>query len=279
MLIERLARARVAPPSLSPRQENSMRHLALAFLMLAALPASATEWNGAGELGLALARGNAESDTLNAKLDLKKDDERWLYEVNAAALRASGEVDVVEADGSVGRDKVTNASRWQLGGKAGYKYNDRMYFFGAVRYDNDDFAPYEWQAIVSAGVGYKFIDSETTKFSGEAGPGWRRTQPIDVLVEVPAPPRLVEQDAESDAVLRGTLAYEHKLSETTTLVDNFLVEAGSDKTFLQNELGVQVQINESLALKSSLQVRHNTETTGSTEKTDTLLTTNIVVGF
>jgi putative salt-induced outer membrane protein YdiY len=42
---------------------------------------------------------------------------------------------------------------------------------------------------------------------------------------------------------------------------------------------VQVQINESLALKTSLQVRHNTETTGSTEKTDTLLTTNIVVGF
>ena len=256
-----------------------MNRLFPALLVLAALPAGAADWTGAGELGLALARGNAESDTLNAKLDLKKDDERWLYEVNAAALRASGEVDVIEADGSIGRDKVTNASRWQVGGKVGYKYTDRMYFFGSARYDNDDFAPYEWQAIISAGVGYKFIDSEATKFTGEAGPGWRRTQPIDLLVEVPAPPRLVEQDAETDAVLRGTLAYEHKLTESTTLVDSFLVESGSDNTFLQNELGVQVQINESLALKTSLQVRHNTKTTGSTEKTDTLLTTNIVVGF
>jgi putative salt-induced outer membrane protein len=256
-----------------------MHRLLPAVLVFAALPATAADWRGAGELGLALARGNAESDTLNAKVDLKKDDERWLYEVNASALRASGEVDVIQADGSVGRDKVTNASRWQLGGKMGYKPTDRMYFFGSARYDNDDFAPYEWQAIVSAGVGYKFIDSEATKFTGEAGPGWRRTQPIDLLVELPAPPRLVAQDAESDAVLRGTLSYEHKLTGSTTLVDGFLLEAGSDNTFIQNELGLQVQINDSLALKTSLQVRHNTETTGSTERTDTLLTTNIVVGF
>ena len=252
---------------------------AIALLAAAPFAAHAEAWTGAGELGLALARGNADSDTINAKLELKKEDERWLYQVDAAALRASGEVDVIEADGSAGRDKVTNASRWQIGGKLGYKYTDRMYFFGSARYENDDFAPYEWQAIVSAGVGYKFIDSEATRFTGEAGPGWRRIQPIDVLVETPPPARLVAQDAESDAVLRGTLAFEHKLTATTTLVDNFLVEAGSDNTFIQNELGVQVQINQSLALKTALQVRHNTDVTGDTEKTDTLLTTNIVVGF
>jgi putative salt-induced outer membrane protein len=258
-----------------------MHRLAIALVVLAASPSvtEAQEWAGAGELGLALARGNADSDTINAKLELKKEDDRWLYQIDASALRASGEVDVTEANGSVGRDKVTNASRWQLGGKAGYKYTDRMYLFGAARYDNDDFAPYEWQAIVSAGVGYRFIDTETTRFAGEAGPGWRRIQPIDVLVTTPPPADLIAQDAESDAVLRGTLAYEHKLTATTTLVDNFLIEAGSDNTFIQNELGVQVQINQSLALKSALQVRHNTDVTGSTEKTDTLLTTNIVVGF
>jgi putative salt-induced outer membrane protein len=252
---------------------------ALLLLAFAPLGAQAADWTGAGEFGLALARGNAESDTLNAKLELKKEDERWLYQVDAAALRASGEVDVVESDGSIGRDKVTNASRWGLGGKVGYKYTERMYFFGAARYENDDFAPYEWQAIASVGVGYKFIDDDTTKFSGEVGPGWRRIQPIDVLVLTPPPPRLVEQDAESDAVLRGTLAYEHKLTATTTIVDTFLVEAGSDNTFLQNDLGVQVAMSDRLALKAGVQVRHNTDAPAGVDKTDTLLTTNIVVAF
>lgn len=251
----------------------------LLLLAIAPLGLQARDWTGNGELGLALARGNADSDTVNAKLELKKEDERWLYQVDAAALRASGEVDVLEADGTVGRDKVTNASRWQVGGKVGYKYTERMYFVGAARYDNDDFAPYDWQAILSLGVGYKFIDDERTKFSGEVGPGWRRIQPIDVLVETPPPARIVEQDAESDAVLRGTLSYEHKLTETTTLVDSFLLEAGSDNTFIQNDLGVQVQMNERLALKAGLQVRHNTEAPSGVDKTDTLLTTNIVVGF
>lgn len=254
----------------------------LATLVLAAAApfgAQAGDWAGSGELGLAYASGNADSETLNAKLDLKKDDERWLYEVNAAALRASGEVDVIEADGSVGRDKVTNANRWQVGGKVGYKHTDRLYFFGSGRYDNDDFAPYEWQWIVSAGVGYKFIDTEATQFTGEVGPGWRRTQPIDGLVTDPPPARLVELDAESDAVLRGTLAYKHQLTATTSIVDDFLLESGSDNTFLQNDFGLQVQINESLALKAGVQVRHNTEAPDGVDKTDTLLTTNIVVGF
>lgn len=241
--------------------------------------ASAADWTGSGELGLAYARGNADSETANAKLDLKKDDEAWLYEVNAAALRASGEVDVVRADGSAGREKVTNASRWELGGKVGYKYTDRMYFFGSARYDNDDFASYEWQLIVSAGVGYKFIDSEATKLVGEVGPGWRRTQPIDVLVAVPPPARLVEAEKTSDGIVRGTLSYEHQLTPNTQIVDAFLVESGGGSTFLQNDLGLKVQMSEKLALKTGIQVRHNTEVPAGVDKTDTLITTNIVVGF
>jgi putative salt-induced outer membrane protein len=239
----------------------------------------AGDWTGSGELGLAYARGNADSETANAKVDLKKDDENWLYEVNAAALRASGEVDVVRADGTVDREKVTNASRWELGGKVGYKYTDRMYFFGSGRYDNDDFASYEWQLIVSAGVGYKFVDREGTKLVGEIGPGWRRVQPIDVLVETPPPARFVEADKTSDGIVRGTLSFEHQLTPNTQIVNAFLVESGGGSTFLQNDLGLKVQMSEKLALKTGLQVRHNTEVPAGVDKTDTLITTNIVVGF
>ena len=69
------------------------------------------------------------------------------------------------------------------------------------------------------------------------------------------------------------------LTETTELTNAFLVEAGSDNTFVQNELGVSVKINSSLALKTALQTRHNTDVKPGIDKTDTLFTTNLVFGF
>lgn len=251
----------------------------IALFAFAASSAAAAEWTGTGELGLAYARGNAESETFNSKFEFKKEDEQWLYQANAAALRASGEVPVVNADGTAGRDKVTNASRWELGGKVGYRYTDRLYFFGSARYDNDDFASYEWQLILSAGAGYKFIDSEQTKLVGEVGPGWRQVQPIDALIELPPPARLVGLDKESDGVVRGTVSFSHQLTASTSLVDLLLVESGGGSTFAQNDLGLQVQINERFALKTGLQFRHNTDVPAGVDKTDTLLTTNVVVGF
>ena len=53
--------------------------------------------------------------------------------------------------------------------------------------------------------------------------------------------------------------YAHQLTETTQLVDTLLVEAGEDNTSLQNDLGVAVKVNASLALKTTLQIRHNTD--------------------
>lgn len=253
--------------------------VAFALLVLLASPAIAGEWAGSGELGLAYARGNAESETFNAKFEFKKEDEHWLYEANAAALRASGEVPVINADGSAGRDSVTNASRWELGGKVGYRYTDRLYFFGSARYDNDDFAAYQWQLILSAGAGYKFIDTETTKLVGEVGPGWREVQPIDALIAVPPPARLVKLDKESDGVVRSTVSFSHQLTANTSLVDLLLVESGGGNTFAQNDLSLQVQINERFALKTGLQFRHSSEVPAGVDKTDSLLTTNIVVGF
>ena len=59
------------------------------------------------------------------------------------------------------------------------------------------------------------------------------------------------------------------------------VQAGAalcwgDNTFAQNDIGIAVSINASLALKAAVQVRHNTEVPVGTERTDTLTSVNIV---
>ena len=85
--------------------------------------------------------------------------------------------------------------------------------------------------------------------------------------------------SEGEVIGRGLLAYKHAFTDTTAFVDTLLVEAGSDNTFVQNDAGLSVAINKAFALKLSYQVRHNTDVTPGTKKTDQLMTTNLVYNF
>ncbi len=232
-----------------------MKKNLLAVIILAALPVSvhAADWTGTGEFGFVMARGNADTDALNLKLGMKKDADNWLHEYYAAALRAS-----VNGDAS--------ASRFELGGKSGYKFSDTSYMFGALRYENDDFASYEHQTTFSAGYGFWAIKDETTNLQFEIGPGVRRA-------------KLISGETESDAILRGWMNYSHKFNASTELYETLLVEASSDNKFVQNDFGVQVKMSDALALKAGLQWRHNSDVPVGVKKNDTLTTLNLVYGF
>ncbi len=238
--------------------------VSLGALPLFAQAAEKRGWSGEAEFGLAVASGNSESETVNGKFAFNRDADEWFYNLNAAALRA-------KADDSL------SANRYEIGGKYGYKFGERLYLFGSFRYDRDDFASYDWQTILSTGVGYRFIDSEATTLVGEFGPGLRRVQPIEVLIGVPPVP--VSPDTESDTIVRGSLDFKHQLTASTSIGNLFLVESGGGNTFMQNDLGISVQMSERFALKAGYQLRRNTEVPVGVEKTDRLFTTNLVVGF
>lgn len=222
-------------------------------LLLIALPASA-DWEGQGELGGVLARGNTETETLNAKVDMTKATEQWNHLVGASILRNT-------------TDDVTSANRWELRGESQYALTERSYLFGALRYEDDQFTDYAYQATASAGYGYRFIDTETTKLDGKLGIGYRQSE------------LRATGETEDDAILRGAVDFSHQLTETTRVFDKFLVEAGPDNTFLQNILGIEVKMTDALALGLSYELRHNTDVLPGTERTDQVLTAALVFGF
>lgn len=240
--------------------------LGVALLSALSLAANAQEWTGQGEFGLVLSNGNADNLTVNGKVDFKYEEDQWLYNVYGLALRAES------AD-------VNTANRYELGGKAGYKFSDRAYMLGSLRHENDDFAPYEYQTTVAVGFGYKAIDDDATQLSFEVGPGYRRYQPVDVFVATPAPGHYVSLDSEGDFIGRGFMDFKHKLTDNTSLFDTLLIEGGKDNTFAQNDFGVQVAMSEKFAIKAGFQVRHNTDVIAPVKKTDTLTTVNLVYGF
>ena len=72
------------------------------------------------------------------------------------------------------------------------------------------------------------------------------------------------------------MGFQHQLTDTTKIVDRFLVESNSDNTYMQNDLGLEVTITGSLGLRLAYQVRHNTDVRPAVEKTDTLTTVGLI---
>lgn len=249
---------------------------AIPLIVLAPLAAAQDEapaaagWTGTGELGLALSRGNSRSENLNTRLSFGFEDDRWTHSLAASALRAKGEVSGdYDGDGTPEKLYQTSANRYELGGSSAYRFNPRQHLSGTVRYENDDFAAFDRQTTLALGYGHRFIDNGKTRLVGEVGPGYRRAREAE------------SGQSQSNLIGRGRLEFRHPLTGNTDLVDTLLVESGQDNTFIQNDLGVAVAMNERFALKAALQTRHNTEVdqAAGAKRTDTLTTVNLVYSF
>lgn len=221
---------------------------------LADEPAKSTGWSGSGELGLAVASGNTDSQTLVGKVGLSWEDALWKHEVGLAMLYGK-------------QDDIESASRYEAFGNTNRRLGQRSHVFGSVRTVRDHFSAYEYQSTIAFGYGYEAIKSEATHLLFEIGPGYRWSKLQDVRVH------------ENGVIARGYMDFGHQFNASTSIYETLLIEAGQDNTFVRNDLGVQVKMSEALALKAGVEVRHNTDVQPGIEKTDTLTTVNVVYGF
>ncbi len=246
----------------------------LAAAMFAALPFAASAqdadsgWTGTGEFGIAMARGNARSENANGKLSFANEDDKWKHAFYVAALRNKGEVTGdFDGDGVAEEEMQLSANRYEVGASSALKMDEKNSWIAAVRYENDDFAPYDYQATFSLGYGRTWVNNEVTSLTTEIGPGYRTAKDA------------ITGDKVNGMIVRGAMAWTHKLSETASLYDNLLVEAGSDNTFASNDFGISVAISEAFALKAGIEARHNTDVAPGIKRTDTLTKVNLVYNF
>jgi putative salt-induced outer membrane protein len=224
------------------------------LLALPALPAMA-QWTGKGEAGVAIASGNTDTKSANVKLGIGKKAGAWEHSAGLAGVYVSD---------SVG----TTAQRWEVAGQSHFNFNPRDYWYGGLRYEDDRFSGFKYQAIASTGVGRKFIDNDTTKFTGQVGIGYKFFETRGTLL-VPG---------KSDSSVAGVAGadYTHKFNASTSFFDHANIEASSGNTFFQNELGVAVKMSDRMALALAYAVRYNTDPPALFKKTDTLTTINLV---
>lgn len=227
--------------------------------IVAVAPAFA-DWEGQVEAGIVFSRGNTETTTANGKLDMANELEKWKHSAYLAALYA-------ESENSLINEVETTAERYEGRWQSDYKFTPRAFWFGGLRYERDEFSGFAYQASATTGLGYRFIDTERTKFYGQAGVGYRQIE--DALTG----------ETNDEIIFRGDLGYEIQLTANTKLTDKLIVEAGADNTFVGNDLALHVAMSERFGLALGYAVRHNTDPPPGLEKTDTLMTVNLTYSF
>ncbi|MFT3907057.1 MAG: DUF481 domain-containing protein [Steroidobacteraceae bacterium] len=239
------------------------RHMVAGIWVLALGSAAAhAEWKGKGEAGVVVARGNTDTDTVSLKLDMTDEVDQWKHALSLAALRAATDGD-------------TSANRVTAGWQSDYKFSDRAFTFGALRYEKDKFSGFSYQASVTGGFGYNFIATEQVKFSGQVGAGYRRSESDDSAT----PPNEIS----NNAIITAGLDFEDAFTATTKLIDKLAVESGADDTLVSNVVGVEVKMSDKLALSVGIDARYHSSPPDvdgvPSKKLDTLSTVNLVYSF
>lgn len=232
---------------------------------LFATPAAPADWTGKGEAGLVVSRGNTDSTSANAKLDIARESGDWKNSAFLGFLygKSSG---------------LSSAQRIQAKYQLDRKISDRMFWFGALHGEQDKFSGFAYQASLSTGIGYKFIDNEATKLTGAFGIGYRRLRP-EILNKDPATGQITSRtklDATGDAIATAGLDFSHALSKTTKVLNKFAIESGTNNTLVTNDLALQVSMTDALALSVGYGVRYNTDPPVGSKKSDQLTTINLV---
>jgi putative salt-induced outer membrane protein len=230
-------------------------------------PPPAQGWSGKGEVGYVMSRGNADTDSANAKLDLADVAGDWKQSFHLEGLYGRS-------------DEITSAERWAALLQTDYQFTARAFSFGAVHFLQDEFSGFQYQASVTAGLGYKILATDSDKLTAQLGVGYRRLRP-EVLTLDAAGSVIARTPGESSGNAIGTAGFDfaHIFNASTKLTDKFLLESGSGNTSLENDLALVVSMSKKLALSAGFTFQDNTEPPAGLKKLNTLTTLNLVYAF
>ena len=213
-----------------------------------------SEWKGEGELGFITTSGNTDSENLNAKLGFSKEKGAWKHTVSIESIKNT-------------TDDITSADSQTFKEKSRYTFGEKAYAFGRLRYEDDEFSGFDYQASITFGVGSQFINSEKHTLDASIGLGYRSIK--DSLTK----------ESQEDGIVSGELAYEYRISKTASIGEAVLFESGDENTHSESETFLKSKINGNLSSKITYLVKHNSDVPVATEKTDKILTVSLVYSF
>jgi putative salt-induced outer membrane protein len=234
--------------------------LLVATGMAGSFPAHA-QLKAKAEAGVVAARGNTDTDSANAKFEVQREFVAWKHALSLAGVYASDET------GATGQ-------RWEARGQTDYKFHAKGFWFGSARFEEDRFSGFEYQSTLGTGLGWRFFDDDDTRLIAQIGAGYKSSRTRLALADDGVTP--IPSELQEEIVGTVSVNFDRALTDTTRVLDKFLLETGDDNTFVQNDLSLEVRIMSSLALALGYSVRYNRAPPPGFRNTDTLTTLNLV---
>jgi len=235
--------------------------LAISMTALVSTSANATGWKGTGEAGILINSGNSDTENINVGLGFEKAGPLWSHTFGLGITKSTS-------------DDVDTANSNTFAYLAKRSLSERSFIFAGLNYLDDDFDGFTEQKGASIGYGYHVIASDKVTFDLGIGIGYRDTSEAILIDDIE-----VEGKDLSGETLVGLMTYRNKITDNTEFYDTLRLEPGSENTFMENEIGLLVNMNEAYALKASILTRRNSDPAPDAEKTDTITSFNLVYNF
>ena len=218
-----------------------------------------------GEFGLLLTEGNTNTSTLTAKINTSQELKDWSYQLIGDVLYRQNKTKI---DGEL--KKLTTAHKTFLSSQVDYKLTDpdhRLFLYG--EYDDKRFNDYRYQATIAAGWSARLWHNKTSEFRYSIGPGY-------VMSE--AKPESPKTDKKA-LIVRAAMEYKRNISGLATFRQFVSSEADHVDTKTKSETSLSAKINDTLAMKLSFIMNHNSGVEANQEELDTETAVTLVYQF
>ncbi|MDJ0920579.1 MAG: DUF481 domain-containing protein [Henriciella sp.] len=226
------------------------------------LPAFAQEdadgWTGEGSFSAGVTTGNTETTDLGLGVDLGRDLGLWAVGVKASA-------DYGETDGDETKNRIF------LAGNLDRQITDKLFGFGQVSYEQDEFSGFESRTFVGGGLGYEIYSGDALSWVVRGGPGVKFDEVLDPVTGEVSTEDSFGASAESN--------YAYQFNDNVGFTNDTTVLYAETSTQIGNITALTASLTDTLSARVSFEVRHDTDPVEGFEDTDTISRVSLVYAF
>lgn len=224
------------------------------------------------ELGMLYKTGNTKSADIKTGFDVEYKESLWRSTLTFDLLIKKTE----KTDANGDENFETSDQKWTAESKTNYTLDEQSknYIYGDIAYEDNRFSGFENQSSVSAGWGREWFKNENASLFADIGPGYKRdvTKATDTMAS----------ETQSAFIIQAQALYLRKINEHVNfkqLLSAKYAPGSGDNSKYKAETSITTKLIETLALKFSFIIDHNTEVDEGTERTDTQTAMTLVYSF
>ncbi|HPE46836.1 MAG TPA: DUF481 domain-containing protein [Hyphomonas sp.] len=227
----------------------------------------ASGWSGEGSLSAGVTTGNTDTSDVGLAVDLKKEAGVWTYGLQASA-------DYGKIDGQETKNRIF------AGLDADRQLNDRLFAFGRLSHERDEFTGFESRTFVGTGLGYQIYEGDKVNWAVRGGPGLKidKVREINTVDGTGAPVTIPSETVNSFGVIAAS-DYSYAFNENVSFTNTTSVLYAKESTQISNSAAITASLTSKLSARMSFDVRHDTDPPVGFEATDTATRVSLVYAF